>query len=73
MDLARSKAPWCCREGSRGGGSEARLLLLLLGGETGEEAPEGGEPRRERGLLLGGSHVGCKALVKGIARRAWMM
>jgi hypothetical protein len=72
MDLARSKAPWSCREGSRGG-SEARLLLLLLRGEAGEEAPEGGEPRRERGLLLGGSHVGCKVLVKGIARRAWMM
>lgn len=63
MDFARSKAPWG-RETSRGE-SEARLL----DGETGEVGPRGGEPRRLR--LFGGSHVVCRFLVKGTARREW--
>lgn len=62
MDLARSKAAWG-RDTSRGG--------LLLGGEAGEMEAEGGEPRRLR--LIGGSHIVCRFLVKGMARSEWMI
>jgi hypothetical protein len=79
IDLARSKAPWGRRDDASRGGSEEEeeeaAGLLPLGRETGEMGTEGGEPRRLRLLLVvvGGSHVGCRFLVKGMARSEWMM
>ena len=66
IDFARSKAPW-----GRGASRDESDARLLLGEETGEVGPAGGEPRRPR--LFGGSHVVCRLLVKGMARSEWMI